>query len=293
MFRAPGRAARPHDIHHGPGILPAGACPFCPANERETPPEVWADRPDQSAPNTPGWRVRAIPNRFPVMPPEIGVHEVVINTDRHVVHLWDLTLDELSRAIDAWALREAVIAEDPRGLWPFVFLNQGSAAGASLQHSHAQIIGFPFAPPRLVAYETAFDVAPSCPICTELRQAEPNVIARTESLIVWAPPTPLLSGAVRIAPIAHAARWPKDPGPELAEILKPALAALSSVLDTSALNLWVRQSRDRSAARFHWHVDIVPRRGTLAGMELGAGVFTVINDPEELARALRAQLSRP
>ncbi len=234
-----------------------------------------------------------IPNRFPVMPPEVGVHEVLINSDRHVVHLWDLTLDELSRAIDAWALREAAIGKDPRKLWPFLFLNQGSAAGASLQHSHAQIIGFPFAPPRLVAYETAFDVALSCPICTELFQAQTHVITRTESLVAWAPPTPLLSGALRVAPITHMPHWPTNPGREMAGILKPVLAALSSVLDTSAVNLWLRQSRGTAGSRFHWHVDIVPRRGTLAGMELGAGVFTVINDPEELASAIRTQLSHP
>ena len=39
--------------------------PFAPGHEGQTPPEVWALRPDGGAPDTPGWRVRAVPEPLP------------------------------------------------------------------------------------------------------------------------------------------------------------------------------------------------------------------------------------
>ena len=135
MLLAPARTTRPHDT--GQGATVAARCPFCPGAEAETPREVWADRPAGSAPDGPGWRVRAVPNRFPVLPPDEGIHEVIINTPRHVLALWDLEIDELTAAINGWAIREAAVRADRRGLTPFLFVNQGAAAGASLQHSHA------------------------------------------------------------------------------------------------------------------------------------------------------------
>jgi len=298
LLVAPARIGRPHDtgpVAPGDPAPPSepgqAACPFCAGSEGETPPEVWAQRPAGGAPDTPGWWVRAVPNRFPVLPPDEGIHEVVINSPRHVVELWELSTTEMVLAVDAWALRERVVRDDPRGLWPFVFVNQGAAAGASLQHSHAQLIGFPFAPPLLVAREDAFERASACPICTELADPAIAKIVDAGPLTAWCPQAPPLSGAVRIAPRRHAPEWPEWPGGELAEVLSPVMRPLAALVGTSAMNLWLNQRRPGGPNTFHWHLDIVPRRATLAGMELGAGVFSLLNDPSALAAALHARTS--
>jgi UDPglucose--hexose-1-phosphate uridylyltransferase len=298
LLVAPARIGRPHDTGpiapgdpgpvNGPG--PAG-CPFCPGSEDETPPEVWAERPPGGVRDTPGWSVRAVPNRFPVLPPDEGIHEVVINSPRHVVELWELSAPEMIAAVDAWARRERVARDDPRGLWPFVFLNQGAAAGASLQHSHAQLIGFPFAPPLLAAREDAFERAPRCPVCAELMDPALARITDAGPLTAWCPQAPPLSGAIRIAPRRHAPEWPEQPGCELAGVLGPVMRALAALVGTTAMNLWVNQRHPGGPDAFHWHLEIIPRRATLAGMELAAGVFSLLNDPTALAAALRAQAS--
>src|SRR3954454_25394487 len=52
--------------------------PFLEGHEDRTPPELFALRPGGGAPNTPGWRVRVVPNLYPALsapdggPPEAG-----------------------------------------------------------------------------------------------------------------------------------------------------------------------------------------------------------------------------
>jgi UDPglucose--hexose-1-phosphate uridylyltransferase len=289
LLVAPIRTSRPHDTVPHPSGAPAPPCPFCPGAESQTPPEVWADRPDGSPADGPGWRVRAVPNLYPVLPRDEGVHEVIVNAPRHVVALGELTHDELAAAIDGWAVREAAVRADLRGLTAFLFVNQGAAAGASLQHSHAQVIGFPFVPPALAARRQVFSASARCPICDELGDPGLARIATSGPLVAWCPDAPPLSGAVRIAPAVHTPAWPAAPGNDLARLVGPLMRALAVVVGTDATNCWLHRSGVDDSA-FHWHFEIVPRRGMLAGMELGAGVLSLFSDPQALADAVRAAL---
>lgn len=280
---APSRALRPHDV----GGPPSGTgCPFCPGNESQTPPETMADRDADGR-----WRTRAFANRYPAVDPADGRHEVIVNSPRHVVRLADLTPDEAVRAVRAWEGRLAGAAADPRGLWPFLFLNQGAAAGASLQHTHAQLIAVPFAPPRLVARERAFDEADACPLCRDIADAGDRVVASHAGLVAWCPAVPALTGLVRIAPVRHTPGWADGVDGEALARLLPALAAAAEGAGaTEALNLWLHQRRPGGSDRQHWHIELLARRGTLAGMELGAGLMAVARDPAETAAGLRARL---
>jgi UDPglucose--hexose-1-phosphate uridylyltransferase len=283
---APSRAGRPHDVT---APRPDGACPFCEGNEAETPPETLAVRPGGGPPDSPGWLVRAVPNRFPALDPQEGVHEVVISTPRHVTRFTDLAPDEASRAVWAWSERLRAVAADRRRLWPFLFLNQGAMAGASLQHSHAQLVGLPFAPPRLVAREHAFDAAPSCPICAEIAAAGRRSVLATDDLVAWCPARPPLSAVVRVAPRDHRPDWGRDLQPDaVAAVVQGVLFRMERGFAAGALNLWLHQRRPGGGASFHWHLDAVPRLGTLAGLELGSGVIAAIHTPVEAAERLRA-----
>ncbi len=236
-----------------------------------------------------------MPNKFPAVAPDEGVHEVIVNTPRHVVRLGDLTDEEASRAGGVWADRIAAVEADPRGLWPFLFLNQGAAAGASLQHTHAQLVGLPLEPPRLLARERAFAEAPRCPVCADLEAAggDGRVVADEDDLVAWAPGVPPLSGTVRLAPAAHLSDWTADPGPAAAaRALRRLAAAVTDVLGAEAINLWLHRGR-RGGGDYHWHLDVIPRLGTLAGLELGTGVIAVAVSPAEVAARLRGAPAAP
>jgi len=285
VLMAPTRAARPFDADT---VAVAQGCPFCPGNEAQTPPELFVDRPGGGPPDSRGWLVRAFANRFPALAPEEGVHEVVVNSPRHVACLGDLTDEEVARAVAVWALRLDAVANDPRGLWPFLFLNQGAAAGASLRHTHAQVVGLPFRPPRLVAHEAAFAEAARCPICADLEDAEARIVAAAEGLVTWCPRVPPLSGAVRIAPAEHTPDWGTAlDAPALARAVRRQTRRIREVLDDDSLNLYLNQRHPDGSDRFHWHVDLLPRVAALAGLELGAGVVAVTQTPEDTATLLR------
>lgn len=281
---APARAARPHDVAGPPT---ATGCPFCPGNEGLTPPETAAVRPGAGPADSPGWLVRAIPNKFPALAPDEGVHEVIVNSPRHIVRMGDLTDDEAALAGGMWAARIAAVEDDPRGLWPFLFLNQGAAAGASLQHTHAQLVGLPFSPPRLVAQERAFDDA--CPVCADLAAAGDRIVAQATGLVAWCPEVPPLSGTLRVGPAAHLPDWTAEPGPAAAaRFLRRQVAGVTDRLGAEAVNLWLHRRRRGGSDRVHWHIDVIPRLGTLAGLELGTGVIAVAQPPREVAARLRA-----
>src|SRR5512142_2984596 len=165
------RAKRPTDFAREQVKLKGGFCPFCYGNESKTPPEILAYRPNANgnpAPqkDTPGWTVRVVPNKFPALGIEgnlnrqaegmfdkmngIGAHEVIIETPDHGASL--ATLPERRIEDVLWAFRDRILdlKKDKRFKYILIFKNHGEAAGASLEHSHSQLIALPILPINVV-----------------------------------------------------------------------------------------------------------------------------------------------
>src|SRR4029079_2588947 len=131
---APGRSRRPGAQGRTTRIADAATCPFCEGHEEMTPPEVQAfGRPESAAPDSPGWTVRVVPNKFPAIPGQ----EVVIHGPAHVLSFAELPTRRLRTTAEAWRARRAAHAD---AAWTAVAVNEGPAAGASLDHSHSQIV---------------------------------------------------------------------------------------------------------------------------------------------------------
>ncbi|HSG29036.1 MAG TPA: DUF4931 domain-containing protein, partial [Candidatus Krumholzibacterium sp.] len=152
------RGRRPSDF--GPKPDPAEEegrlCPFCPGNEKMTPPEILR------LPTDGPWSVRVVPNRFPALSASgepdrrgigiydqmngIGAHEVIIETPDHRADLADLGTTGIAGVIQAVRRRVLDLAADDRIRYVLVFKNHGQSAGASLSHSHCQLIATPVVP---------------------------------------------------------------------------------------------------------------------------------------------------
>src|SRR5437016_4624542 len=157
------RAKRPHDFQSQAPLPPApGVCPFCEGQEDKTPPEILAYRQFGSRPNGPGWRVRVVPNRFPALKIEgnlnkrgdgiydimagIGAHEVIIESPRHEVSKAALSEENIREVL--WVYRDRLVdlKKDSRLVHGMLFKNVGAASGASLEHTHSQLIVTPIVP---------------------------------------------------------------------------------------------------------------------------------------------------
>jgi UDPglucose--hexose-1-phosphate uridylyltransferase len=308
---APGRATRPGASLQVPPQVPVDpeTDPLGPGHESHTLPELFALRPDGSAPDTPGWTVRVVPNRWPVLDadspvpepdadrdlfwagPALGAHEVIVNSPEPVTSLAALSLEQLGAAVEVW--RERMRAH-PEAACLHLVVNEGLAAGASQPHTHAQLLAFDFVPSEIARERERFGSYATrtmgANMLAELVQQE---VRRRERIVAIDSEAVLLSCyAARVpyqmmlVPRVPRMRFEED-GPTGAALLHDGLRRLTAVFGaTPPLSLWVRTAPS-GADYFCWRIDILPRLVAPGGIELGAGIDVNVVAPEDAAAALR------
>jgi UDPglucose--hexose-1-phosphate uridylyltransferase len=283
--------------------------PFADGHEDRTPPELYALRNDGSAPNSPGWRVRVVPNLYPALTagdgapvvassselflraPATGAHEVIINSPEAVLSLAELECAAVIEAVDVWRTRMRVHAEHA---CVQLIVNERAEAGASLPHTHAQLYALDFVPAQVARERERFGAYATRTmgqnllgdlVAEEVRLGE-RIVAIDEEAVLLAPYASRLPFQLMLAPRRPRARFEED-GPTGAALLHDGLRRLARHLGSSPpLNLWVR-SAPSGAEHFCWRVDIMPRLTHLAGLELSTGVNLNIVAPEHAAALLR------
>lgn len=222
--------------------------------------------------------------------PATGGHEVIVNAPEHVTAMAELSEERFAGAIATWRERMRVHSE---ASYVQTIVNEGGGAGASLEHSHAQLYALPFVPAavarereRFGAYRerTAGGGLLSDILVEEVRRRDRLVAIDDEAALIcpWASRSPF---ELRIIPRAEAASFAEDTAG--AAMMRTALRALAARFDGGPeLNLWIRTA-PRGAEHFHWHVDIAPRLTVKAGFELGTGVDINVYPPERAAADLR------
>ncbi|HSV43814.1 MAG TPA: galactose-1-phosphate uridylyltransferase [Candidatus Bathyarchaeia archaeon] len=289
-------------------------CQLCPGREKYTPFEVDAIRFDQSAPNSPGWAARAVPNKFPALKIEgdlnkrglgmydvsngIGAHEVIIDTPDHNRDLADLSAQEVSYVLRLYLNRGNALAKDKRFKYIMVFKNYGESAGASVEHAHSQIIALPMVP-KLVATELEgtrqyVKYRGRCLFCDILEQEygdEERIIVQNDSFVAFCPFVPRYPFEIWILPKEHESDFfalqEKHMLP-LAEILKQALARMEKTLNC-AYNFYIHTVPVgfKEKEFYHWHIEIVPQLVGVKGYEWGTGLYLVPTSPKVAAGYLR------
>jgi UDPglucose--hexose-1-phosphate uridylyltransferase len=283
--------------------------PFCEGHEQRTPPELYALRPGGGAPDTPGWRVRVIPNLYPALEPESeppaphanpdlfwaaparGSHEVIVNAPESVASLAELEVPQVALAVDVWRERMRAHAD---AACVHVVVNERAEAGSSLPHTHAQLFALDFVPAAIARERERFGAYAARTmggnlladlVQHEVRQRERLVAVDRETVLI-APFGASVPYQLMIAPRTPRMRF-EDDGPTGAAMLSDALRRLAGRLGASPpLNLWVRTA-PRGAEHFCWRIDILPQLTHLAGFELGTGVGLNIVAPERAAAELR------
>jgi UDPglucose--hexose-1-phosphate uridylyltransferase len=292
-------------------VLPAyvPTCPFCPGNEKMTPPETYV------VPGPSGWSVRVTPNKFAALAYEgkrerfiqgirrtvsgVGIHEVIVETPDHSKTTARLSDREMEALVETYLARFKVASADSRVEQVTMFKNHGEAAGTSLEHPHSQLIATPVITAqirdRLINSLRHFDEFGECIFCRvmELEGREgARVIMESEKFICFTPFAALTPFSMMIIPRRHMACFAEINDAEardLAKILRRTLAKLYLGLEDPDYNYVFRTAPlEYSGVKYyHWYVSIIPRLTKMAGFELGSGMFINVSLPEENAAFLR------
>jgi UDPglucose--hexose-1-phosphate uridylyltransferase len=225
--------------------------------------------------------------------PAVGSHEVIVHSPEHVTAMSELDEEQFALAVATWRERMRAHADAP---YVQLIVNEGGGAGASLEHTHAQLYALPFVPAAVArereragayAERTGGGGLLGDVLVEEVRRAERLVAIDDEAALIcpWASRSPF---ELRIVPRREAAGFADDDTG--AAMIHTAMRVLATRFDgPPELNLWVRTA-PHGADRFHWHVDIAPRLTIKAGFELGTGVDINVYPPERAASDLREAL---
>ena len=309
------RSDRPTDFKTDQQIIKSSFCPFCEGNEDKTPPEILAYRENGSKANEGGWRVRVVPNKFPALRIEgeenkreegvydmmngIGAHEIIIESPRHIQSLTALDNGNVEEVLLCYRDRLIDLKNDKRLVYGLLFKNVGFPAGASLEHTHSQLIVTPIVP-QLVENEMAnaktfYQHRERCLFCNMIQQeidTNSRIIISADNFVAFAPFASRFPFEIWILPKKHEAQFEnlqKFEIDELATVLKSALASLEATLDFPSYNYVIHSApfNINESESFHWHIEIIPRLTNIAGFEWGTGFYINPTPPEEAAEILR------
>ncbi|MEW6410185.1 MAG: galactose-1-phosphate uridylyltransferase [Nitrospirota bacterium] len=309
------RGKRPSDFQWQITKKKGGFCPLCEGNEYTTPPEILAYRKLGTLPNKPGWTLRVVPNKFPALRIEgmldktgegiydrmngIGAHEVIIESPIHETTLSTLPLSAVRDVL--WAYKERIddLKKDRRFQYILIFKNEGEAAGASLEHTHSQLIALPIVPKQVREEIDGaiqhYDYKERCIFCDIIRQeleTNSRVISENEHFITLSPFAPRSPFETWILPKEHESSYEltgKEKFYALASILQMTLKQLDKVLNTPPYNYMIHTSTFDEPVNdyYHWHIEIMPKLTKIAGFEWGSGFYINPTPPEEAAAFLR------
>jgi len=309
------RSRRPSDFTAEERRPIGGFCPLCEGNEDRTPPEILAFRDNGTPPDSPGWTLRVVPNKFPALRIEgeldregegiydkmngVGAHEVVIETPRHEEILATLPLKGVNNVLHAYRERIIDLRRDQRLRYVLVFKNHGLAAGASLEHSHSQIIALPIVPKRvseeIEGAKTYFNFKDRCVFCDIIRQElqqKRRIITENKSFLAIAPFASRFPFETWILPKTHYCSFEHmdlSLYEQAAQILSDTLQRIYRVLNDPPYNFVIHTSSfpEVDAEHYHWHFEIMPKLTKVAGFEWGTGFYINPTPPEEAAEYMR------
>ncbi|KAJ0078734.1 hypothetical protein Patl1_22943 [Pistacia atlantica] len=317
---SPARAKRPSDFKsksssENQNSNSSSSCPFCFGNEHHCAPEIFRDSPD---PNV-DWKIRVIQNLYPALSrdiggeteghpdgeksgfpgrvvPGVGFHDVVIETPVHSVHLSDLGPTQVGEVLLAYKKRIEQIKERDLIKYVQVFKNHGASAGASLSHSHSQILALPVIPPtvsgRLCSMKEYFDQTGKCGLCEV--QPKDLLIDETTYFTSIVPFAATFPFEIWIIPQYHSSHFhdlDSEKAIDLGGLLKLMLRKLSMQLNNPPFNFMIHTSplqvTDSQSPYSHWYLQIVPQLTGVGGFEIGTGCYINPVFPDDAAKVLR------
>ncbi len=303
------RDSRPYQFGDG---ADSQACPFCPGNEDMTPGESY--RIEEAG----EWTVRVVPNKFPAVCDRkddhssykdsvyrvcegYGRHEIIIETPLHDKGLDKLDASHIYSIFSVFRNRLRFLSQISDVKCVQIFKNHGRNAGASLPHSHTQIVALPYIPLRLTEnlktaeeYMNNRGTCIHCDIVDEEIMSAERVLFQNEHFISAVAFAPRFENQILIIPRKHMSDF-RDAEDNMliafAEIYKKTLTIMTKLFGEFPYNFVLYTAPndiDSTYSYYHWHMEIMPRLSYHAGFEIATASYMSTVSPEEIARKLRS-----
>jgi len=279
-------------------------CPFCEGNESMTPAEVDSFR-KKGKENEPGWLVRVFPNKYPALNKEIkmsfsvdkfpeivegyGFHEVIAETPSHTKDIFSMNREEIILILKMYRKRYKILKDKKNIKSVFIFKNHGRAAGASLSHSHSQILALPIVPPFIEEETKTIKKTKSCIYCHLIEEAFDGnrVLLENSGFIVFAPYASEYPYQLLVLPRDHQPFF-EELGDEhlmlLSDVIKGVFDRYKKLLGNIPFNYFFNTPYLKKG---HWNIQIMPKLTITAGFEKGTGISINPIPPEVAVRELK------
>ena len=288
-------------------------CPFCPGQEKMTPPEIFALRPTPTKPDSPGWTIRIVPNKYPALheksegrqdhlstvQPALGRHEVLIESPRHNASFDQHDFEHARQICHTLRRRYLYHQKNRQTRLISIFYNHGPASGASLAHPHFQLMAQYIIPSRLKGQiehcqnywrehqQNVFDV-----VIQNERADKSRLVAENQSFIAFCPYASMTSYELYLIPKinqSHFGMIPDDLLDDFTRLLRHVLQRLRHNLNDPDYNLvfHTAPSDHQDYHGFRWYVQLYPRLNVSGGFELATDVYINTLSPESAAQAYR------
>ncbi|MDD5163905.1 MAG: galactose-1-phosphate uridylyltransferase [Candidatus ainarchaeum sp.] len=302
----PERAKRPMDFKKIPEPIEKGAekkCFFCPGNEQSTPPEIMRIEKNSK------WEMRVFPNKFPAVDTKgdseikqeddffmhshaYGHHEVIVETPEHGKTMADFSTAKIKKILELYISRILTLSADPKIKQVAVFKNEGKEAGASIRHTHTQIIAYNKLAETVdneenaaMDYEKKFRKCPYCELIKTERKSA-RLVAETKNAIAFTPYASRFAFEVKIFPKRHVTSIVNFSDAELSDYAKIIKKIFSKLKKLNApYNMYLHNASQ--GKDLHCHIKINPRLLSWGGFEYATGCVINTVPPEEAAKFYR------
>lgn len=279
-------------------------CPFCEGNENMTPPETDSFR-NKGKENKPGWLIRVFPNKYPALNRETkfsratadfpkavkgyGFHEIIAETPEHSKDIYSMAQEEIFLILKMYRKRYNFLKRKKYIKSVFIFKNHGRAAGASLSHSHSQILALPIVPPFTEEETKVITKAKSCIYCYLIKKAfdDNRVLLENSGFIVFAPYASEYPYQLSILPRSHQPFFEETDDKQLkilADVISETFGRYKKRLGNIPFNYFFNTP---SGQKEHWNIQIMPKLTTPAGFEKGTGIAINPVSPENAVEELK------
>lgn len=276
-------------------------CPFCQGNELLTPPEIYSAKDESGK-----WIVRVFENKFPVLQkeakfskpkagffqsfPAYGFHEVIVESPKHNILLQNLPENNFLVLLNTVSKRCRELLKKKNISHCLVFKNFGFECGASIEHSHIQLIALPKVPDlieeEISASKKFYSKKKKCVYCAILREEKKErIVFENKQFIALTPFASVWPYEIWILGKKHKSSLQEFGEEEmlaLADALKHCLKAFGKLFGTIQYNFVFHES-SKHLKQYHFHIEIYPNIGKRYG-GIEKGDLLVVNEvPSEIA----------